>query len=122
MGRLIRRLVRAETLALLGIAWLARALGLGLATGAGAGPTAALMALGLLFGGVLLLLRHSLELATRIGNLAAQSTRTLDTARRIEADLYDDIKPEIRQTFSQLEALQTLNAVLPAHDVLPATR
>src|SRR5579863_6484708 len=112
MGRLIRRLVRAETVAVLVIAWLAGALGLGLATGAGAVPTAALMALGVLFGAVLLLLRHSLELATRTGNLATQGARTLDTARRIEADLYDDIKPEIRQTFSQLEALQTLNAVL----------
>jgi predicted O-methyltransferase YrrM len=80
------------------------------------------MALGVLLGALLLLLRHSLELATRIGNLASQTTRTLDTARRVESGLYDDVKPEIRQTFSQLEALQTLNAVLPAHDVLPATR
>jgi predicted O-methyltransferase YrrM len=122
MRRLIRRFVRAETVAVLVAVWLAGALGLGVATGAGAVPTVALMALGLLLGGLLLLIRHSLELATRIGNLASQNTRTLETARRVEAGLYNDIKPEIKQTFSQLEALQTLSAVLPANDVLPATR
>ena len=122
MRRLIRRLVRIETVAVLVIAWLAGALGLGLATGAGAVPTAALMALGLLLGGLLLLIRHSLELASRIGNLASQSTRTLDTARRVEAGLHNEIKNEIKQTFRQLEALQNLSAVLPASDVLPATR
>ena len=122
MRRQIRRLVRAETVAVLVIGWLAGALGLGLATGAGAVPTAGLMALGLLLGVLLLLLRHNLELATRIGNLASQTTRTLEVARRVETGLYDDVKPEIKQTFSQLEALHTLTAVLPAHDVLPATR
>ena len=122
MRRLIRRLVRIETVAVLVIAWLAGALGLGLATGAGAVPTVALMALGLLLGGLLLLIRHSLELASRIGNLASQSTRTLDTARRVEAGLHNEIKNEIKQTFRQLEALQNLSAVLPASDVLPSTR
>jgi predicted O-methyltransferase YrrM len=120
--RLIRRLVRIETVVVLVIVWLAGALGLGLATGAGAVPTVALMALGLLLGGLLLLIRHSLELASRIGNLASQSTRTLDTARRVEAGLHNEIKNEIKQTFRQLEALQNLSAVLPASDVLPATR
>jgi predicted O-methyltransferase YrrM len=120
--RLIRRLVRIETVAVLVIVWLAGALGLGLATGAGAVPTVALMALGLLLGGLLLLIRHSLELASRIGNLASQSTRTLDTTRRVEAALHNEIKNEIKQTFRQLEALQNLSAVLPASDVLPATR
>ena len=122
MRRLIRRLVRIETVAVLVIVWLAGALGLGLATGAGAVPTVALMALGLLLGGLLLLIRHSLELASRIGNLASQSTRTLDTTRRVEAALHNEIKNEIKQTFRQLEALQNLSAVLPASDVLPATR
>jgi predicted O-methyltransferase YrrM len=122
MHRLIRRLVRIETVAVLVTAWLAGALGLGLATGAGAVPTAALMALGLLLGGLLLLIRHSLDLASRIGNLASQNMRILDTARRVEAGLYNDIRNEIKQTFRQLEALQNLSAVLPANDVLPPTR
>jgi predicted O-methyltransferase YrrM len=121
MRRLVRRLVRTETVAVLVIAWLAGALGLGLATGAGAVPTVALMALGPLLGGLLLLIRHSLELASRIGNLAAESQRTLDTVRRVESDEIET-KKEIRQTFRQLEALQNLNAMLPAADVLPATR
>jgi predicted O-methyltransferase YrrM len=121
MRRLIRRLVRIETVAVLVIAWLAGALGLGLATGAGAVPTVALMALGLLLGGLVLLIRHNLELATRIGNLAGQSERTLSTVRRVEA-VENEIKTEIKQTFRQLEALQNLSAVLPAHGVLPATR
>lgn len=114
--------MRVQTVAVLVIAWLAGALGLGLATGAGAVPTVALMALGPLLGGLLLLIRHSLDLASRIGNLAAQSERTLDTARRIESDTKIEIKKEIKQTFRQLEALQNLSAVLPANDVLPATR
>jgi predicted O-methyltransferase YrrM len=118
MRRLILQFVRIETVAVLVIAWLAGALGLGLATGAGAVPTVALMALGLLLGGVLLLIRHSLDLASRIGNLAVESKRTIDTVRRVEAD----IPKEIRQTFRQLEALQNLNAILPANDLLPATR
>jgi len=118
MRRLIRQFVRIETVAVLVTAWLAGALGLGLATGAGAVPTAALMTLGPLLGGVLLLIRHSLELASRIGNLAGEATRTLDTVRRVEGD----IKKEIKQTFRQLEALQNLSAVLPANDVLPASR
>ena len=118
MRRLIGQFVRIETVAVLVTAWLAGALGLGLATGAGAVPTAALMTLGPLLGGVLLLIRHSLELASRIGNLAGEATRTLDTVRRVEGD----IKKEIKQTFRQLEALQNLSAVLPANDVLPASR
>jgi predicted O-methyltransferase YrrM len=122
MRRLIRHFVRTETVAVLVIAWLAGALGLGLATDAGAVPTVALMALGLLLGGLLLLIRHSLDLAGRIGNLAVESTRTLNAVRRIETDTKVEIKKEIKQTFRQLEALQNLNAVLPVNDVLPATR
>jgi predicted O-methyltransferase YrrM len=118
MGPLIRKYVRIETVAGLVIAWLAAALGLGLATGAGAVATAALMALGLLLGGLLLLIRHSLDLASRIGNLATESTRTLNTVRRVESDT----QKEMKQTFRQLEALQNLNALLPASEVLPATR
>ncbi|HYB47250.1 MAG TPA: class I SAM-dependent methyltransferase [Streptosporangiaceae bacterium] len=121
MSRLIRRFVRIETVTVLVIAWLAGALGLGLATGAGAVPTVALMALGPLLGGLLLLIRHSLDLASRIGNLAGQSERTLEGVRRVETGA-NEIKTEIRQTFRQLEALQNLSAVLPAKDVLPATR
>jgi predicted O-methyltransferase YrrM len=115
---MILRYVRVETVAMLVTAWLAGALGLALATDAGAVPTAALMALGALLGGLLLLIRHSLDLADRIGNLAGQSTRTFETVRRVEADT----QKELKQTFRQLEALQNLNAVLPTSDVLPATR
>lgn len=118
MRRLIRQFVRVETVAVLVTAWLAGALGLGLATGAGAVPTVALMTLGPLLGGLLLLIRHNLDLASRIGNLASESQRTLDAVRRVEAG----IPKEIKQTFRQLEALQNLNAMLPAQDVLPATR
>ncbi|HEV2256388.1 MAG TPA: class I SAM-dependent methyltransferase [Streptosporangiaceae bacterium] len=122
MSRLIRRLVRIETVAVLVVAWLAGALGLGLAIGAGAVPTAALMALGLLLGGVLLLIRHNLELASRIGNLSSKSELTLETVRRLGARVEREVKNEIKQTFRQLEALQNLTAVLPLNDVLPATR
>jgi len=118
MHRLIQRYVRAETVAVLVIAWLAAALGLGLATGAGAVPTVTLMALGLLLGGLLLVMRHSLDLAARIANLDRDNKRTFDTVRRVESD----VRKEGRQTFRQLEALQNLSAVLPASDVLPATR
>ncbi len=118
--------MRLETVAVLVAAWLAGALGLGLATGAGTVPTVALMALGPLFGGLLLLIRHSLDLASRIGNLASESTRTLDTVRRVGAGIEKRIEKEIREeskrTFRQLEALQNLSAVLPANDVLPASR
>ena len=122
MRRLIRRLARIETVAVLVLAWLAGALGLGLATSAGAVPTAALIALGPVLGGLLLLIRHNLDLASRIGNLASQSERTLDTVRRLGARVEKEVKTEIKQTFRQLEALQNLSAVLPASDVLPATR
>jgi predicted O-methyltransferase YrrM len=118
MRRLIRPFVRIETVVVLVTAWLAGALGLGLATGAGAVPTVTLMALGPLLGGLLLLVRHNLELASRIGNLAGESKRTLDTVRQVGADT----GKEIKQTFRQLEALQNLSAVLPAGEVLPATR
>jgi predicted O-methyltransferase YrrM len=121
MRRLIRQFVRVEAVAVLVAAWLAGALALGLATGAGAVPTLALMALGPLLGGLLLVIRHSLDLAGRIGNLAVESMRTLETVRRIEAD-ENEIKKEIRQTFRQLEALQNLSAMLPVSGVLPATR
>jgi predicted O-methyltransferase YrrM len=122
MSRLIRRLVRLETVAVLVVAWLAGALGLGLATGAGTVPTVALMALGLLLGGVLLLIRHNLELASRIGNLSGKSELTLETVRRLGARVEREVKNEIKLTFRQLEALQNLTAVLPPNDVLPATR
>ena len=118
MRRMILRYVRVETVTVLVTAWLAGALWLGLATDAGAVPTAALMALGALLGGLLLLIRHSLDLACRIGNLDAQAARTFETVRRVEADT----RKELKQTFRQLEALQNLNAVLPTSDVLPATR
>jgi predicted O-methyltransferase YrrM len=122
MRRLIKQLVRVQTVAALVIAWLAGALALGLATGAGAVPTAALMALGPLLGGLVLLLRHNLELATRIGNLNNKSELTLETVRRLGARVEREVKAEINQTFRQLEALQNLNAVLPPADLLPATR
>ncbi|MBV9381860.1 MAG: class I SAM-dependent methyltransferase, partial [Streptosporangiaceae bacterium] len=118
MRRLIRQFVRIETVAVLVTAWLGGALGLGLATGAGAVATVTLMALGPLLGGLLLLIRHSLELASRIGNLAGESVRTLGTVRRVGADT----EKQIKQTFRQLEALQNLSAMLPASGVLPATR
>jgi len=160
MRRLIQLLVRIETVAVLVTAWLAGALGLGLAAGAGAVPTVALMALGPLLGGLLLQVRHSGDLARRINDLAGQASvqghrqqtlataqaeqaaelrelrasvaalpgpaeldaailkGTLDTTRRVGAD----IGKEIKQTFRQLEALQNLSAVLPVTDVLPATR
>jgi predicted O-methyltransferase YrrM len=121
MRRLIQRLVRVETIAALVIAWLAGALGLGLATGAGAVATVALMAVGPLLGGLLLLIRHNLVLAGRIGNLGVESVRTLETVRRVETGTWE-VKKEIRQTFHQLEALQNLSAVLPTSEVLPATR
>jgi predicted O-methyltransferase YrrM len=122
MRRLIRQFVRIQTIAVLVVGWLGGALGLGLATGAGAVPTAALMALGPLLGGLLLLIRHNLDLARRIGNLDVRTQRTLDSVRQVGVSLDKEIKKELRQTFRQLEALQNLSAVLPANDVLPATR
>ena len=122
MRRLIRRFVRTDTVAVLVTAWLGGALGLGLATGAGAVPTVALMSLGPLLGGLVLLVRHNLDLASRIGNLDRQTKDTRETVGRVGAGLEKELKKEIRQTFRQLEALQNLNAVLPANDVLPATR
>jgi predicted O-methyltransferase YrrM len=110
--------VSIEAVTVLVTAWLAVALCIGIATAAGVVPTVALMALGPLLGGLLLLMRHNLELASRIGNLATQTTRTLENVRRVGSDIERDIK----QTFSQLEALQNLRAVLPASGVLPATR
>jgi predicted O-methyltransferase YrrM len=118
MRRLMRQLVRTETVAVLVAAWLAGALGLGLATGAGAVPTVALMALGLVLGCLLLVMRHSLVLAGRIANLDRDNKRTFDTLRQVRADT----QKEIKQTFRQLEALQNLNNVLPPADLLPATR
>ena len=118
MRRLIRPLVRTETVAVLVAAWLAGALGLGLASGAGAVPTVALMALGLLLGCLLLVMRHSLVLAGRIANLDRDNKRTFDTLRQVRADT----QKEIKQTFRQLEALQNLSEVLPPADLLPPTR
>jgi predicted O-methyltransferase YrrM len=118
MRRLVRQFVRIETVAVLVGAWLAAALGLGIATSAGAVPTVALMALGLLLGGLLLLIRHNLELAGRIDRLARESKNTLNTVRGVKTDIPKDL----RQTFRQLEALQNLSTMLPTGDVLPATR
>jgi predicted O-methyltransferase YrrM len=118
MRRWVRQFVRVETAAVLITAWVAGAFALGVGTGAGAVPTAALMAIGPLLGGVLLIIRHNLELARRIGNLAGESQRTLETVRRVEGD----VKQELKQTFRQLEALQNLNAVLPASGIMPASR
>jgi predicted O-methyltransferase YrrM len=118
MRRLIHRFVSVGTVAVLVIAWLAGALALGLVTGSGAVAAVALMALGLLVGGVLLLVRHSLDLAARIGRLGTESQRTLGTVRRIESLL----ATELKQTFRQVEAIQNLSAMLPTSDVLPATR
>ena len=118
MRQLVHRFVSVQAVAVLVAAWLAGALALGLATGSGATATATLMALGLLAGGVLLLIRHSLDLAARIGNLAKESQRSLGTVRRIESRL----GTELKQTFRQVEALQNLSAILPTSDVLPATR
>jgi predicted O-methyltransferase YrrM len=99
-------------------AWLAGALALGLATGSGATATITLMMLGPLAGGVLLLIRHSLDLAARIGNLGTESQRSLAVTRRIESRL----GTELKQTFRQVEAIQNLSAMVPTSDVLPATR
>jgi predicted O-methyltransferase YrrM len=118
MRRLVRQFVRIETVAALVGVWLAAALGLGLATSAGAVPTVALMALGLLVGGLLLQIRHSLELAGRFDRLARESMDTLNAVRRVR----DDVPKDLRQTFRQLEVLQNLSTMLPASDVLPATR
>jgi predicted O-methyltransferase YrrM len=118
MRRLVRQLLRTETVAVLVGAWLAGALGLGLASGAGAVATVALMALGLLLGCLLLLMRHSLVLAGRIANLDRDNKRTFDTLRQVRADT----QKEIKQTFRQLEALQNLNDVLPPTDLMPPTR
>jgi predicted O-methyltransferase YrrM len=118
MRRLIHRFVSVGTVAVLVVAWLAGALALGLATHSGATATVALMALGLLVGGAALLIRHSLDLAARIGNLGTESQRTLSTVRRIESRL----GTELKQTFHQVEAIQNLSAMLPTSDVLPATR
>ena len=118
MHRLIRRYVHTGTVAAAVAAWLAGALGLGLATSAGAVQTATLMALGPLLGGLLLLIGHNLVLAGRIDNVATLTTRTLDTTRRVESGT----TREIKDTFRQLEALQNLHTVLPTSNVLPATR
>jgi predicted O-methyltransferase YrrM len=118
MHRLIHRFVNVKTVALLVMGWLIGALVLGLATGSGATATVALMVLGLPVGGVLLLIRHSLDLAARIGNLGSESQRTLATVRRIESRL----GTELKQTFRQVEAIQNLSDMLPTSDVLPATR
>lgn len=118
MRQLVHRFVSVQAVAVIVTAWLAGALALGLATGAGATATVTLMMLGPLAGGVLLLIRHSLDLAARIGNLATESQRSLTVARRIESRL----GTELKQTFRQVEAIQNLSAMLPTSDVLPATR
>jgi predicted O-methyltransferase YrrM len=110
----MRRFVRVQTVAVLVVAWLAGALVLGLATGAGAATTVALMALGVLLGASLLQMRHSLELATRIDRLAHENRQTQRAVARVG--------PGVDTVFRQLEALQNLTAMMPASDVLPATR
>jgi predicted O-methyltransferase YrrM len=118
MSQLVHRFVSVETVAVAVMAWVAGALALGVATGSGATATVALMTLGLLAGGVLLLIRHSLDLAARIGRLGTESQRSLGVARRIESRL----GTELKQTFRQVEAIQNLSAMLPTSDVLPPTR
>jgi predicted O-methyltransferase YrrM len=118
MRHLVHRFVSVETVAVVVMTWVASALVLGVATGSGAAATVALMTLGLLAGGVLLLIRHSLELADRIGQLSTESRRSLGVARRIESRL----GTELKQTFRQVEAIQNLSAMLPTSDVLPSTR
>lgn len=122
MRQLVRRLVRVETVAVLVVAWLAAALGLGLATGAGAVPTAGLMTLGPLLGCVLLQMRHSLILATRIDHLSSENQRTLRAAQQAGRTVERVVPAVGKQTFAQLEALRNLNAVLPTSGVMPATR
>ena len=99
------------------IAWLAAALGLGLATGAGAVPTAALMALGLLLGGVLLL-----SAQPRPGQPDRQPGRRERAHARHRAAGRIRYPARDEADLPQLEALQNLNALLPASEVLPATR
>jgi len=163
MRRPFQLLVRIETVVAVVALWLAGALALGLAVGAGALATVALMALGPLLGGLLLQVRYNSDLVRRIGELTTKTNvleqgqqtlatgqslqtaqlqelrasveslsaipgaaeldaailkGTLDTTRRLQAA----IEKELKHTFRQLEALQNLSAVLPASDVLPATR
>jgi predicted O-methyltransferase YrrM len=118
MRQLVCRFVSVGTVAVVVSAWLAGVLVLGVATGSGATATVALMTLGLLAGGVLLLIRHTLDLAARIGNLSTESQRSLGTVRRIESRL----DTEFKHTFRQFEALQNLSTMLPTSEVLPATR
>src|SRR5215469_238647 len=118
MRHLVYRFVSVEAAALAVLAWLGGALALGVATGSDATATVALMALGLLAGGAVLLIRHNLDLAARIGNLGTESQRSLGTVRRIESRL----GTELTHTFRQIEALQNLSTMLPASEVLPATR
>src|SRR5579871_2455716 len=114
MARLIRRYLNPGAVAAAALVWLAGALTLGLMTNGGAITTIALMTLGALGAAMALLLRHSLELAVRIGNLGTESQRSLDAMGRIGT--------ELKQTFRQAEAMHNLNTILPASDVLPATR
>lgn len=115
MRHLVHRFISVGTTAVVVMAWLIGALALGIRTGSGATATAALMTLGLLAGGVLLLIRHSLDLAARIGNLGTESQRSLGVVRRIESRL----GTELKQTFRQVEAIQNLSAMLPTSEVLP---
>jgi predicted O-methyltransferase YrrM len=118
MRHLVHRFMSVETVAVVVMTWVASALVLGVATGSGATATAVLMTLGLLSGGVLLLIRHSLDLAARVAQLGTESQRSLGVARRIESRL----GTELKQTFRQVEAIQNLSAMLPTSDVLPPTR
>jgi predicted O-methyltransferase YrrM len=112
--RQLKRFIRVETVAVLVVVWLVAALALGLAKHAGAVPTAGLMALGLVLGGVVMVLWHSLVVAGRIDHLYRESRVTHRTVVSVKDDL--------KQTYRQLEALQTLNTMLPTTEVLPATR
>ena len=121
MHRLIRRFVRAGTVAVLVVAWLAGALGLGLATergrGADGGPDGAGAAAG----------RPAPAAAAqpRTGQPDRQPGQQVRAHARAPCGGSEPARrgqKEIKQTFRQLEALQNLSAVLPASDVLPATR
>ena len=122
MRQLVLRFVWPETVAAAVAVWLAAALGLGLATSAGAVPTAGLMTLGLLLGGLLLQIRHSLDLASRLDQLGRENMRVMKGIERGVERAKAGAEHQAKQAFSQLEALQNLNAVLPVSGVLPATR
>jgi predicted O-methyltransferase YrrM len=108
MRRLSQLLVRIKTIAVLVAVWLAGALALGLAVGAGAVPTVALMALGPLLGGLLLQVRHSADLASRIDVLtienSAQGQQQLQALAAGQAEHMAELQA-LRATVEPLTAL-----------------